>query len=179
MTDYWSTTLSWTVGLLLLGSGLGHARHPSGLRLALADRRLQRVAPGLVPLVVAVEVGVGALVLSVNLTDLGSESVAHAAAAVWFLVLALDLVRTRLTFPWASCGCPGADGPIGGVAIARAAALAAAAGWLVLQPPAWSGYQPAEQAVTLLNGASLAVAVALLPLAVRQGSPLSSDQEVR
>jgi hypothetical protein len=178
MYDYWSTTLSWTIGLLLLGSALVHARKPQELRLALADRRLQRVTSGLAPLVVGVEVVVGALVVSASLTDLGLGSAAHAAAAAWFLVLAVDLVRTRLVSPWASCGCPGAHGPIGVVAVARAVALAVAAWWLVLRPPVWPAYEAVERAVTLLNGASLAVAVALLPLAVRERSPLSSGQEV-
>lgn len=176
MTDYWSATAGWAVGLLLLASGLLHARRSSQLRLALADRRLSRLAPGLVPLVVLIEVAVGVLVVVATATGRPAGPVAYTAAAAWFGVLAVDLVRTRLASPWASCGCPGADGPIGAVTITRAAGLAVAAGGLAVRPPAWPAYGAVEQAVTVLNGVSAAVLVALLPLVVRERLPLDAEE---
>jgi hypothetical protein len=112
--------------LMLTGAGLGHARHPRPLRVALRAQAVlpSRLQGGVVVVMPGVELLVGASVVAAvlfaplrALGPLTAESVLYAAFAA-------NLSVARHRRPAAPCGCFATDAPLSWAAVLRAGLLA-------------------------------------------------------
>jgi Methylamine utilisation protein MauE len=148
-----------TVPLVLVASALGHLLRPYGLPAAL---RAHRTLPAALIVPVAGVVVLAELVLGLLTVVVARPALAGAAVLlISYVLYGSYVLRTRPSVP---CGCGGAETPLTGWVVIRAAALAV----LALAGAGFAGPLPhgSDLAITALAGTTFAVLLWALPRAL-------------